>query len=224
VKEEIWKDINGYEGYYQISNKGNVRSLNRYIKYDDGRVRFHKGKNMKPHPSSSGYLCIKLSKNGLFYHTFLHRLIAEAFIENPNNLPIINHKDENPSNNSIENLEWCTYEYNNSYNNLRERRDATFKKRLIDGQYKKLTANSKKIMQFDFTYTPLKIWDTMGDIQRETGIKSGHISLCVRKKRNFAGKDSSGNYYRWMYYDEYIKLSDEEKEELHNKYRLKEVI
>lgn len=223
MEEEIWKDINGYEGYYQISNYGNVRSLDRYINYTDGRIKFFKGKRMKSHSSSFGYLCVKLSKDGTAYHTFLHRLIAEAFIPNPENLPVINHKDENPTNNSIDNLEWCTYEYNNSYNNLIERRSKNFKNKFRNGEYKHSISDCRRIIQLDFNCVPIKIWDTTWDIQKELGIRTGNISECVHGKRKCAGKDIDGNYFHWMYYEEYMKLSDEEKEELHNKYGLKEM-
>jgi len=221
--EEIWKDVEGYDGCYQVSNYGKVKSIDRYVEYTDGRVRFYKGKILKTRKNKDGYLCVKLSKNGITYNTFLHRLIATAFIPNANSLPIINHKDENPSNNNISNLEWCTYKYNNEYNGLKERQLSTFKKKLDLGEYNSLCFKRRKIAQLDYAYRLIKIWESSMDIERSIGIKSGNISLCLHKKRNRMGKDENGNYYYWMYYDEYIKLSDEEKEELHNKYELKEV-
>lgn len=113
--EEIWKDIKNFEGYYQVSNLGRVRSLDRIIVYNNGRKHIHKGKILNLKPKKTGYIDVYLQKQFDSKNFLLHRLVAEAFIPNPNNYPIINHKDENPSNNCVDNLEWCTYEYNNNY-------------------------------------------------------------------------------------------------------------
>ena len=102
--KEIWKDIKGYEGLYQISNLGNVKSTNKNI-------------IKKPSSLPKGYLRIGLYKNSKTKYFYLHRLVAEAFIPNPNNLPCVNHKDCNPQNNEVSNLEWISYEENNSYKN-----------------------------------------------------------------------------------------------------------
>ena len=107
--EEIYKDIKDLEGLYQVSNLGNVKSLNYH--------RSGKSKLLKPGKDKNGYLFVILSKNGKMKTFRVHRLVAETFIPNPNNLPCVNHKDENPSNNNISNLEWCDYQYNNSYGN-----------------------------------------------------------------------------------------------------------
>lgn len=109
--EEIWKDIEGYEGLYQISNLGRVKSLKR----TDSLGRLKKERINKPDLSTAGYPMITLYKNGKRSRKLIHRLIAIAFIPNPNNYPVVNHKDENPKNYSINNLEWCTYRYNNTY-------------------------------------------------------------------------------------------------------------
>lgn len=106
---EIWKDIEGYEGLYQISNLGNVKSLN----YNHTGLE----KRLKPQKSNKGYLRIELCKNGKKKKFSIHELVADTFIENPNNLPCVNHKDENKINNNVENLEHCTYSYNNTYGN-----------------------------------------------------------------------------------------------------------
>jgi hypothetical protein len=104
--KEVWKDISGYEGLYQISNLGNIKSFQIY----------KAGKLLSPHKDKDGYLNIGIrdyNSHRKFYR--IHRLVAEAFIPNPDNLPGINHKDCNTSNNQIDNLEWCTVEYNNQY-------------------------------------------------------------------------------------------------------------
>lgn len=102
--KKIWKDINEYEGLYQISNYGEVKSINKKI-------------IKKPSKLPKGYLQICLSKNGKSKYVSIHRLVAQAFIPNPNNLPCVNHKDCNPQNNKVSNLEWISYKDNNNYKN-----------------------------------------------------------------------------------------------------------
>lgn len=104
---EEWRDIKGYEGIYQISNKGRVKSL--------GNNKTRKEKILRP-GKRKGYFYISLCKKGEKPKYFdIHRLVAQAFLPNPDNLPVVNHKDENKLNNNVENLEWCTYQYNNTY-------------------------------------------------------------------------------------------------------------
>ena len=105
--EEIWKDIKGYEGFYQVSNLGNVRSL----KYRNQKLV----KNLTQRTSNKGYKIVGLTEKGKTNFALVHRLVAMAFIENPNDYPIVNHKDENPLNNQVDNLEWCNYSYNRIY-------------------------------------------------------------------------------------------------------------
>ena len=104
---EEWKDIKGYEGLYQVSNLGRVKSLSN--------TNTRKEKILKP-IYHARYYQITLSKNNIRIQYRVHRLVAEAFIPNPDGLPIINHKDENPLNNNVDNLEWCDSKYNNNYN------------------------------------------------------------------------------------------------------------
>lgn len=112
-KDKIWKDIKGYEGLYQVSNAGSVRVLGRY----DANGLFRDSQMIKPIESSHGYYVVTLNKNGKSKQFRVHRLVAEAFIPNPDKLPMINHKDENKMNNCVENLEWCDAAYNNNYGN-----------------------------------------------------------------------------------------------------------
>lgn len=120
---EIWKDIKGYEGLYQVSNFGRIRSLDRWRNSGTGGY-FQTGKILKTKEDVNGYLRVSLLKNGKYQKMNVHRLIAIAFIPNENNFPIINHKDGNKLNNNISNLEWCTYSYNSKHaydNELREK-------------------------------------------------------------------------------------------------------
>lgn len=107
--EEVWKDIVGYEGLYRVSNLGNVYSC-------------YMNKTLSIATRSDKYKFVVLRKNGKDKYMTIHRLVAEAFIPNPDNLPMVNHKDENPSNNCVDNLEWCTAQYNATYNDAHIKR------------------------------------------------------------------------------------------------------
>ena len=121
LEDEIWADIPGYEGYYQVSNKGRVKSLPRWIHYSDGRVYFYDSVVLKQKHDHGGYCMVELTINSNLATHKVHRLVANAFIPNPNNLPQVNHKDENKDNNAVENLEWCDQDYNNNYGTRLER-------------------------------------------------------------------------------------------------------
>lgn len=112
MNEEIWKDIPGYEGYYQVSNLGRVKSLPRGKQWPYRQTHNNIRKIKK---TNRGYFSVNLCTNNEAKWFMVHRLVAMAFIPNPNNLPCVNHKDENKTNNRVENLEWCTYKYNANY-------------------------------------------------------------------------------------------------------------
>lgn len=152
---EIWKDVVGYEGIYQVSNYGNVKRNDKDIK---GCI------------NGSGRMIVLLYKNGVRSCKYVHRLVGESFIPNPNQYPQINHKDENPLNNCVENLEWCTCRYNNTYG-TRIKRAAT--------------KTSKKVGQYDSTGNLIKIWPSVMECAR-CGYSQSSISLCCRgKKENY---------------------------------------
>ena len=112
---ELWKDIKDYEGFYQVSNLGRVKSLSRSIYDSRGYMIYRKGKIKKPSFDKNGYPQIGLCKNGTVITRKIHRLVAEAFIPNPENKPEINHKDEDKLNNCVDNLEWVTEKENVNY-------------------------------------------------------------------------------------------------------------
>ena len=113
---EIWKDVVGYEGYYQVSNLGRVKSLDRKIN-KNGLIYEINGKILSPRKVGKGYLSVALQINKNRKNFMVHRLVAECFIKNSFNLKEVNHKDENKENNNLSNLEWCDHKYNSNYGN-----------------------------------------------------------------------------------------------------------
>ena len=162
--KEIFKDIAGYEGLYQVSNLGRVKSLNY------GRTG--KEKLLQPKLNNRNYWMIQLSKNGVSKKYLLHRLVAQTFLPNPNNLPVVNHIDENKNNNYASNLEWCTQQYNVTYNNGHRRNCK------VVGSYK----NGKLI----------KIYNALSDVE-QFGYRIGHVWKCCQgKKPQYKG-------FQWKY-------------------------
>lgn len=158
-ENEIWKDIEGYEGLYQISSLGRVKSL--------GNDKTKKEKILKQDKNKNGYFKVNLWKNNKTKTCQVHRLVAHAFIENPNKLPIINHKDENPSNNMASNLEWCTQKYNVNY--------GTCKIKIADSL-------SKQVYQYSLDLKLIKIWQSTMECGRN-GYNQKRVSDCCLSKR-----------------------------------------
>lgn len=115
--KEVWRDVVGYEGLYKISNLGNVFSCKT-------------NKLLSIRTRKDGYQDVRLHNNKQNKMHTVHRLVAQAFLDNPNNFPIINHKDENSANNRVDNLEWCTHSYNNTYNDVHIKRAQLLAKRV----------------------------------------------------------------------------------------------
>ena len=153
---EEWRDIKGFEGYYQVSNLGRVKSLDRHVFAGIGanhKLQHIHGKILSQSHDHKNYKRVILCIDGGIKLRLVHRLVAEAFIPNPNNYPIINHKDKNPSNNCMDNLEWCTYKYNNEYDGriekCRHKISQTLKGRkstnvLTDEQRKHISEGAKR--------------------------------------------------------------------------------
>ena len=116
--EEVWRPIPDYEGYYEASNMGRIRSVDRYVKNYWGSTTFLKSRIMVCYIAKTGYMQVKLSKNGVEKKPLVHRLVALTFLPNPLQLPQVNHIDGDKTNNNVTNLEWCT----GSDNQLHSRR------------------------------------------------------------------------------------------------------
>ena len=171
---EIWKSIIGYEGLYEVSDWGRVRSLGVWANVKSGSKRWRKGRVLKPQKYTNGYLFIALSKNNVVKGYSIHRLVAQAFLPNPDNLPCVNHKDKNKLNNRVENLEWCTYEYNNNYQDHNEH-------------------ISKKLYQYTQDDKLCGMWPSVMECERRTGWSRGSISSCCNGQRN------KHKGYKWSY-------------------------
>lgn len=178
---EIWKDIKGYEGLYQVSNWGRVKSL----KYGKERI-------LKPQKDRGGYLRIGLYKDRKFKLTKIHRLVAEAFLENPDNLPEVNHRDENKKNNRVENLEWCTHLYNQNYGTRNNRIGKTLSKTRT-GIFN--TKCSKPVYQYTLDGVFVREWPSVSEVERQTGWWESAISSCCNNKKGF--KTAYG--FKWSY-------------------------
>lgn len=188
--EEIWKDIEGYESKYQVSNLGRVRSLN----YN----REKQIKILKPKINRYGYQELSLYKNSKKKFYTIHRLVAKSFLSNQNNLPQVNHKDEDKTNNCVENLEWCTSEYNINFGtrNRKVRTKQSGELNPMFGKFGKKHHNSKQVNQHNINGEFIRCWDCVTDIERELGFLQSSISNCAN------GKTKSSYGFIWRYKEE----------------------
>ena len=174
---EHWKAIAGYEGLYEVSDQGRVKSLN----YN------HTGKEsiLKPGKNSSGYLHVIICKNGHRKQTLVHRIVAEAFIPNPKGLATVNHKDEIKSNNSASNLEWMSQRDNNNY--------GTHNKRVAESHINHPSLSKQVQMLDKSTGELLATFPSTHEAERVTCIDKSNISKCCNGKRKSVGG------YIWRY-------------------------
>ena len=167
MENEVWKDIEEYEGLYQVSNQGRVKSL-----------WFGKEKILKPEKVRNGYLLVGLWKNGKPKMYQVHRLVALTFLPNPNNLPEVNHKDEDKTNNCVDNLELCDRKYNMNFGTRTQR------------QAEKC---SKPVIQFTKDGKFVREWKSTMDVERNLGYSNSHISSCC------TGRYNSSYGFIWKY-------------------------
>lgn len=175
---EIWKDIEGFEGYYQVSNLGRVKSLDRWVRNSEKSKRFVPSQIMADVSDKDGYRELILHKNGKKKTYKVHRIVAQTFIPNPDNLPEVNHRDDNKSNNEVDNLEWCDRTYNNTYNGKAKRTGLT---------------QGKRINQYTLDGEFIRTWNTIHEPEHEIGFSSANISSACR------GKAKTAYGYIWKY-------------------------
>ena len=180
---EIWKDVIGYEGFYAVSNLGNVRSSDILISASGKKQYLKKGRILAKAINGAGYPLVCLHKNGKQKSYDVHLLVAKAFLDNPNNYPIINHKDEDKTNSAVENLEWCTFQYNCLYNGANKR-----------GMEKV----RKPIYQISVKDNSVKKWDSITD-----AVTSGYNKTCIHEVLR-GEKKIYKNFY-WRYANEQAK-------------------
>lgn len=174
METEMWRDIEGFEGLYQISSYGRVKSLQMYT---TGRI-IKRDKILKPFSNGNGYLVVHLRKNNKRFVKYVHRLVSEAFIPNPNKYPCINHMDESKNNNKADNLEWCTFRYNNNYGNHNIKLSKS-KLKLVD--------------QYDKDLNLVRTWEGIRKAMKETNCS--HIVECCK------GKVKSSGGFIWKYHE-----------------------
>lgn len=165
-------------GLYEVSNYGRIKSLERYIDSNNefGKIKqIHKERILKNNITKSGYVMITLFKNGNPKSYFIHRLVAEMFIDNPNNYKEINHKDENKSNNNANNLEWCTRKYNNVY------------------------SKAKKVYQYDMNGNFIAEWESSYEAAKQNKLYASNIRNCC------IGKNKTTGGFIWKHADNQIK-------------------
>ena len=211
---EEWRDVVGYEGLYMVSNCGRVKSL----KFSNGK----REKIMKLSDRGNGYLRVSLSKDGESKHYNVHRLVAIAFIPNPDNLPYVNHKDECKTNNNVDNLEWCTVEYNNTYGTAKERQAEKLRGRPCSEEAKKKQSEKMKGRHYHTEeskkriseknkgkngskvqcITTGEVFESINEASKKYNINQGNISACCRGKLKSAGKNPvTGEKMIWIYVD-----------------------
>ena len=197
---EIWKDIKGYEGIYQVSNLGRVRSLDRI----DSNNHPLNGVILKPYISNSGYLLVGLYKQQKRDRKLLHRLVAETFLPNPENKPEIDHINTIKTDNTVflnedgsidyekTNLRWATRKENIN-NPLTKTKMRINARKPSKGKYGKKHHKSKPIIQYDKEGNFIKEWECANDVERVLGISNKHIgSVCLGKRKSCGG-------YIWKY-------------------------
>ena len=190
IQDEVWKEIKGYEGLYQVSNLGRVKSCDKIVKCGSGSKRMPSRilsqYISKLHGGTYKQCNVHLRANGEDKKFIVARLVAQAFIPNPNDLPQVNHKDEDPTNNHVDNLEWCTCAYNLAYNNGCARRAETRRK------------SYKRVLQIDDNGNVVKEWESAIAAARGIGCALGSVSRAIRGAR----KTTRG--YRFVWKDEFL--------------------
>ena len=186
--KEIWKPVVGYEGLYEVSNVGRVRSLPRDIIQSNGKKIRTKGKILILWLQNKGYKMTCLRRDNRSKFKLVHQLVGKAFIPNPDNKPFIDHINGNRSDNRVENLRWCTAKENSNFELAKKHASDA-----IRGKTGVLCPNSKSVSQFTLDGKYIRTFGSGCEAERETGIDQGRISLVCRGKRRQTGG------YIWRY-------------------------
>lgn len=202
-KAEVWKDVKGYEGYYQVSDEGRVRSSDRYLRIRGGGKQLKKGRILRPvFNKRNGYFSVGLYKDTVKTNKYMHRLVAEAFCDNNQNKPEVNHKDENKTNNNADNLEWVTRLENNVYNDRHLKIGKKSRDTMMDnGIYQKLkNKRSKPVLQIDMETGLIIAHESITDATK-TNSKFDRANI----KRVASGKQKIGHGFYWEFVEDFYK-------------------
>jgi hypothetical protein len=179
---EIWKDIAGYEGLYQVSNLGRVKSQDRHITRRGAPAKI-KGRILRIKHGKDEYERVTLCKNSKPESVFVHRLVAQAFIDNPQSKKTVNHINGNKHDNRVENLEWNTYAENNSH----------AAKNGLNNMTEKNNSCSRPVAQYDLAMNLIKTYPSIKEAERQTGVANASIIPCCQ------GKFNTGGGFVWRY-------------------------
>jgi len=196
MKEE-WKDIPKYEGLYQVSNLGRVRSIDRVVRTKSGKSKNLKGIILSPQYYKNGYRFVTLSKDGNTKGFSIHRMVALSFIPNPENKPEVNHINENKNDNRASNLEWMSVRENRNYGTRIERgvahRDQSGENNGMYGRKGSLNPNSRAILQFDLSGVFIREYESISIATEMTSSNPSSISKVAR------GRIKYTNSFIWRY-------------------------
>lgn len=196
LRTERWRDVNGFEGLYQVSNKGRVKSVERLINYSDDRIYQYQSV-IKKTSFNKGYVYVNLSKNSVSKSYKIHRLVAEAFIPNPDNKPQVEHIDTHRDNNYVWNLRWVTPKENQNnvltIKHLSESQKG--EKNKLYGKYGKEHHSSKPVLQYDLDGNFIREWECAMQIERELGINHSNVAACCRGRMKSCNK----NRFKYKY-------------------------
>lgn len=198
MKNELWKSINGYDGLYEVSNLGNIRSIDRTIiqknRWGNDNMRCHKkGKLIKKQKHRCGYLSVGLAKQGKVKTFLVHRLVAEAFIPNPDNKETVNHINENKKDNRVENLEWATLPENIKYGTGIRRCHTNRDYSWFHAHSRELSPSAKPVLQLSQNGNLIKEWNCISNAAKALNTSIQNISAAV------TGKSKTACGYKWQY-------------------------
>lgn len=200
LEREEWRPVKGYEGLYEVSSFGRVRSVDRNVRYVNGNIHHRKGKFLSQYIRPDGYVQIEISKDNNKRQVTAHRLVAEAFIPNPDNLPQVNHRNEDKTANYPDNMEWCNSKYNNNFGTKPQR----ISKKLSGRNHTNVSilkmretkrSKMKPVLQYTLDGEFVAEYESQRAAQRQTGTNESHIGRCCRGECNYAGG------FIWRYKD-----------------------